>query len=94
MKPETVQDIIVFLNFISWGIRFVGLLVFGLMSAWLTMRTYTLDTKSWQVQTAAVAVFIFLAGALVNSSNPGAAGAFALGAGAGIFLWGFSKEKG
>ncbi len=94
MKPETVADILVFLNFISWGLRFVGLLLFGLMSGWLTMRTFTQAPKSWQVQAAATAVILFIASAMVNSPNPAAVGAYTLGAAAGIFIWGFNKDKG
>ena len=94
MDPEAVENIQLFLSYIGWGLRFLGMLVFGLMSAWLTMRTFTQAAKAWQVQAAAVVVFLYLAGVMVNSTHPAAAGAYTLGAGAGLFIWGFNKERG
>ena len=94
MKLEIVAVIIVVRNFIRWGWRFVGWLLLGLMGGWLTMRTFTQAPKSWQVQAAATAVILFIASAMVNSPNPAAVGAYTLGAAAGIFIWGFNKDKG
>ena len=94
MDAEFVEDIQVFLNYIGWGVRFLGMLVFGLMSGWLTMRTFSQAAKAWQVQAAAVIALLYLATIMVNSTHPGAAGAYTLGAGVGLFIWGLNKEKG
>ncbi len=93
MDPEVVTNIKFFLQLITGGLRFLGLLVFGLMSAWLTLQTFTKAAKSWQVQAVAVFGFLYLAGLMINSPHSAAASAFALGAGAGVFLWGFNKER-
>lgn len=93
MEPDVVGNIEFFLAFLTGGARFLGLLVFGLMSAWLTMQTFTKAAKAWQVQAVAVFGFLYLAGVMINSPHSAAAAGFALGAGAGVFLWGFSKDK-
>jgi hypothetical protein len=93
MDPEIVADIKFFLQFITGGLRILGLLIFGLMSAWLTTQTFTKAAKAWQVQAVAVFGFLYLAGLMINSPHSAASAAFALGAGAGVFMWGFSKEK-
>ena len=93
MEPEVVDNIKFGLQMITGGMRVLGLLVFGLMSAWLTLQTFTKAAKSWQVQAVAVFGFLYLAGLMINSPHSAASAAFALGAGAGVFMWGFSKEK-
>ena len=94
MDLDLVADIQILLDYIGWGLRFVGMLVFGLMSAWLVMRAFAESAKAWQVQTAAVLGFLYLAGVMVNSQHPASAGAYTLAAGVGLFIWGFNKDKG
>jgi hypothetical protein len=93
MDTEFTANIELFLHYVTGGLRFLGLLIFGLMSAWLTMQTFTKAAKAWQVQAVAVIGFLYLAGVMINSPHSAAASAFAFGAGAGLFIWGFSKEK-
>lgn len=93
MDPELAANIELFGSYFGWALRALGLLVFGVMSGWLTMTVFKKAGKNWQVQTAAVAVLLYLAGVMVNSPNPGAVGAFTLGAGAGLFIFGMSKDN-
>ena len=90
MNPDVVASIELFLHYVTGGMRFLGLLIFGLMSAWLTMQSFT---KAWQVQAVAVFGFLYLAGVMIDSPHSAAASAFALGAGGGLFIWGFNREK-
>ncbi|MEK6255726.1 MAG: hypothetical protein N2C13_00230 [Chloroflexota bacterium] len=93
MDAEAAANIERLLGFLSWGIRFLGLLGFGLTSGWLTMHAYSNSGKAWQVQAASVVAFLYLAGVMVNSGHPAAAGAYTIGASIAVFIWGISKNK-
>ncbi len=71
-------------------IRFLGLGVFGLGAGYLAVDL--LRRGDWPVQ---VAVFLGLAGlaiALTVFTAVGALGAFGLGAGAAVLIWGMPKK--
>lgn len=93
MDSVAVENFELFIGYVSWGLRFVGMLVFGLTSGWLTMHAYTTSSKAWQVQAGAVVGYLYLAGVMVNSGHPAAAGAYTIGASIGLFIWGINKYK-
>ena len=93
MDAELIANINQFGSYFGWALRALGLLVFGLMSAWLTISVFKKAEKNWQVQAAAVAILLYLAGTMVTAPNPAAVGAYTLGAGAGLFIFGMSREK-
>jgi hypothetical protein len=71
-------------------VRFLGFAVFGLGLGYLAVDL--LRHAGWQVQ---VAVFLGVAGlaiALAVFTAPGALGAFVLGAGAAVLMWGMPKK--
>jgi hypothetical protein len=73
-------------------LRFVGALVFGVASGWLVI--HLLKWQIWQVAAAAVLGF-FGVFALLGYwiSGGGTIGAFGLGAGAGVLIWGLMPER-
>ncbi|HEX7621630.1 MAG TPA: hypothetical protein VF359_10580 [Anaerolineales bacterium] len=86
---EIVNLILVLL---SQLFRFVGLAVLGLGIGWLTLDLLK-KMLTWQGQTA---IFLGLAGliiAMVAFTGAGALGAFALGVGVAIFMWGMPKKQ-
>ena len=93
MDSDFVANLEIVLSYVTGGMRFLGLLIFGLMSAWLTLQSLIKSPKVWQVQVAAVIGILYLGGLMINSPHALAASAFAFGAGIGLFLWGFNKEK-
>jgi hypothetical protein len=72
--------------------RFLGMAVLGLGIGWLALDLL----KKMQVWQAQIAIFLGLAGliiALTVFTSAGALGAFAIGAGVAIFLWGMPKKQ-
>lgn len=93
MDSAAAENFELLIGYLSWGLRFLGMLFFGLTNGWLTMHAYTNSPKVWQVQAGAVIAFLYLAGVMVNSGHPAAAGAYTIGASAGLFIWGINKNK-
>lgn len=86
---EIINLILVLL---SQFFRFIGLAVLGLGIGWLTLDLLK-KMLTWQGQTA---IFLGLAGliiAMVAFTGAGALGAFALGVGVAIFMWGMPKKQ-
>jgi hypothetical protein len=84
--PPLVYEII---DLLAAIVRFLGLAVFGLGVGYLAVDL--LRRAQWPVQ---VAVFLGLLGlviALTVFSAWGATGAFALGVGGAVFVWGMPK---
>jgi hypothetical protein len=81
-------------DIIGYVIRFLGALVFGLGIGWLTIRVVKQEMLAWQ---QAVAMYLGLLAAFVLLGHwvEGGAtlGAFGLGAGAGLLLWGLIQPK-
>jgi peptidoglycan/LPS O-acetylase OafA/YrhL len=81
-------------DIIGYVLRFLGALVFGLGLGWLTTRIMKQEMLAWQL---AVAVYLGLLAAFVLIGHwvEGAAtvGAFGLGAGAGLLIWGLVQPK-
>jgi Na+-driven multidrug efflux pump len=90
MDP-TILDIMELLGYL---LRVLGALVFGLATGWLTMHALRGQRDSWQV---AVAVYLGLLAAFVLLGRwvpgGGTLGAFGLGAGAGLLIWGLGAEQ-
>jgi hypothetical protein len=66
--------------------RFVGLIVLGLGTGWMAADAYR--KGMWQLQIAAVLGFFALVAVFVRFATAGALGAFALGSGIGVLVWG------
>jgi hypothetical protein len=69
-------------------LRFLGLLVFGLGSSWLTLHVLGRATKTWQTEVAVLAVFLGLGWSMMRYPTGGALAAYTLGAGIGLIVWG------
>jgi hypothetical protein len=85
---QNVADVITLLASL---VRFLGFLVFGLGAGYLAVDL--LRRGGWQVQIAVFLGFAGLAIALaVFAYAAGALGAFTLGAGAAVLIWGLPKK--
>jgi hypothetical protein len=82
------------LDIIGYVLRFLGALVFGLGMGWLTIRIVKQEPLGWQL---AVAIYLGLLAAFVLLGHwvEGGAtlGAFGIGAGAGLLLWGLIQPR-
>ncbi len=87
--PDIVYEII---NLIASLIRFLGMGVLGLALGWLVLDLFKKITN-WQFQIAVFLGFVGLIIAMANYLPWGALGAFAIGAGVAILLWGMPKKK-
>lgn len=89
-----VSDINILLELFGYLLRPLGALVFGLAAGWLTVRTAKLESMGWQFPLAAV-LGLFAAFVLIGHFVPGGGtlGAFGLGAGAGVLIWGMVGGK-
>ena len=87
--PPIVDEILVLFSQIF---RFIGMAVLGLGIGWLAVDLLK-KIEAWQGQ---VAIFLGLAGlviAMTVFSGWAALGAFAIGVGVAIFLWGMPKKQ-
>jgi NhaP-type Na+/H+ or K+/H+ antiporter len=88
MSP-IVTDII---NLFGQLIRLLGLVVLGLGIGWIALDLLK-KIEAWQGQAA---IFLGLAGLIIGLAvftGPGALGAFAIGVGVAIFMWGMPKKE-
>jgi NhaP-type Na+/H+ or K+/H+ antiporter len=88
----TIQVIDYILVLLSQLIRILGLAAVGLGIGWLVFDLL----KKLQVWQAQVAIFLGLAGLIIAMAvftGAGALGAFAIGVGVAIFLWGMPKKE-
>jgi len=88
--PPIVYEILELLGAL---IRLLGMLVFGLGAGWLALEFFRKGQQTWQLQIAIFLGFAGLAIALTYFTSPGALGAFTLGAGAAMLVWGLRKPK-
>jgi hypothetical protein len=87
--PPIVFEILLM---IAQFFRFIGMAILGLGMGWLTLDLL----KKMQVWQAQVAVYLGLVGliiALAVFTSAGALGAFAIGAGISIFMWGMPRAQ-
>ncbi len=88
----TIQVIDYILILLSQLIRILGMAVLGLGLGWLVLDLL----KKLQVWQAQVAIFLGLAGLIIAMAvftGWGAQGAFAIGIGVAILLWGMPKKE-
>jgi hypothetical protein len=95
LEQEEEMDLYDIVELLGYLLRVLGSLVFGLGVGWLTIRTLTAAEGNWQL---AIAVFLGILATFVLIGNwvAGGAtlGAFGLGAGAGLLIWGLGIGKG
>ena len=87
MLPEWLN---ITLELLASLVRFLGFAVFGLGIGYLAVDL--LRKSQWPLQ---MAVFLGLSGlaiALTVYTDPGALGAFTLGAGVAVLIWGLPKK--
>ena len=87
--PGIVYEII---NLLASILRLIGMAVLGLGIGWLTLDLLK-KMQAWQGQ---VAIFLGLAGLIIAMAvftGWGALGAFCIGVGVAIFLWGMPKKQ-
>ena len=87
--PTIVTDIIILLGQL---LRLLGLAVLGLGFGWLALDLF----KKIQVWQGLVAMFLGLAGLSIGMAaftGAGALGAFSIGFGAAILMWGMPKKE-
>jgi NhaP-type Na+/H+ or K+/H+ antiporter len=72
--------------------RFLGMAVLGLGLGWLVLDLLK-KIQVWQMQVAIFLGLVFLIIAMVIFAGWGAQGAFAIGVGVAIFLWGMPKKE-
>ncbi len=88
MNP-TVQMII---DILAILFRFIGILAFGFGAGWLVFQAY--QKGAWQVQIAALLGLLGTIVGLADFTSAGALGAFGLGAGGAIILFGLPRRAG
>jgi predicted permease len=87
--PDIVYEII---DLIASLIRFLGMGVLGLALGWLVLDLLK-KAADWQLQIAVFLGFVGLIIAMAYYLSWGALGAFGIGAGVAILLWGMPKKK-
>ncbi|MDI6770533.1 MAG: hypothetical protein QMD04_12785 [Anaerolineales bacterium] len=88
--PTIVYEI---LDLFSALFRLLGMLVFGLGAGWFVLEMFRKGQQAWQLQIALFLGFAGLAVAAMYFLAPGGLGAFAIGAGAAMLVWGMKKPK-
>jgi len=86
--PTIVFDV---LEILGAFFRFLGLVVFGLGTGWLTLHGFRKEV--WQLQIAVFLGFIGVAIAMATFQTAGALAGYALGAGIAILVWGIPRPK-
>lgn len=87
--PSIVYEII---NLLASILRLIGMAVLGLGIGWLALDLLK-KTQVWQGQ---IALFLGLAGLIIAMSvftGWGAMGAFSIGIGVAIIMWGMPKKE-
>ena len=74
-------------------LRIIGLLLFGLGAGWLVLEFLRKGAQAWQLQIALFLGFAGLGIAMAVYLSPAALGAFGVGAGVAMLLWGLPKPK-
>jgi len=88
--PPIVFDI---LSILGALIRLLGMVMFGLGAGWFALEVLRKGQQVWQFQIAIFLGFCGLAVGLANFLSAGALGAFGIGVGAAMFVWGMPKLK-
>lgn len=84
-----------FLELLGYILRVLGALVFGVGAGWLTLRSIKWQPESWQlglgVYLGLLAAFVLIGRWVAGGAT---LGAFGLGAGAALLIWGLGSERG
>lgn len=72
--------------------RFLGMLVFGVSAGWLLIHLLRRHSNVWQVEAVLLVCFFGLAGAMLRFASIGSLGAYTLGAGAALLIWGLRPQ--
>ena len=87
--PQIVYETI---DLLSAAIRLIGLAVLGVGIGWLSLDLLR-KAEAWQLQIGVFLGLVGLVAALANFMAWGALGAFCIGLGVAIFVWGMPKKK-
>jgi len=87
--PSIVYEII---NLLASILRLIGMAVLGLGIGWLSLDLLR-KGQVWQLQIAVFLGFVGLLVAMTFFLASGALGAFSIGVGVAIFLWGMPKKQ-
>ncbi len=93
MELETFEEIVRILALAGYAMRFLGLLVLGLGAGWLASAAYKKSDSAWRTQAVIIFVFAAITAMIVRFQTSGAVGAYALGAGAALLLWGLRQDE-
>jgi hypothetical protein len=85
--------LIILLDILGAIVRLIGLAAFGLGAGWFTLEILRKGQQVWQLQLALFLGFCGLAIGLATFVPAGALGAFGIGAGVAMFVWGMPKVK-
>jgi hypothetical protein len=92
MSTEFLEIVNQLLMWISELFRFVGMAILGLGIGWLVVDLF----KKIQVWQGQIALFLGLAGLIIAMTvftSWGALGAFGIGVGVAILIWGMPKKQ-
>lgn len=87
---DVLYDVLTVLGVI---VQPIGLLIFGVMAAWLTLKVLDKEKVVWQAQAVAIGVFFAFTAYIGSWLTPGALGALTLGAGAGLIFFGLIQNR-
>jgi hypothetical protein len=74
-------------------LRFAGLLVLGLGLGWLVLEFFRKGAQAWQLQIAIILGALGTTIGMTRFAAPAALGAFGLGFGAAMLMWGRKKDE-
>jgi hypothetical protein len=84
--------LVIVLDILGAIIRLIGLAAFGVAAGWLTLEFFRKAQQAWQLQGAIFLGFVGLGIAMACFLSPAALGAFGIGIGVAIFIWGLPKK--
>ena len=86
----TLNDVLRVLGLFAQSL---GMLTFGIMAGWFTLKAFNGPERRWELQAIIFAVFFLFVALLAWHTTPGAMGAFLLGASGAFLFWGVLAKK-
>jgi xanthine/uracil permease len=74
-------------------VQVLGLVLFGIAAGWFTLQVFNQPEKNWQLQGIVYSVFLVFVALMARYLNPGALGAFLVGAAGAMIYWGLIKNR-